>query len=124
MRLDSLMARVAGAYLAVVRRDTSLALRLLKDLQPTAAHREVEGSLWESLAAERLQYARLLLARGDAAEAHRVASTFDQQGISIHQLFLPASLELRARAGRVLGDSMLVQAANARMERLRAASRR
>ena len=106
-RLDSLMARVALAYLAVAQHDTTLALRRFEELIPTAPHQEVESSVWESLAPERLEYARLLLARGKPADAHRVASTIDQPSIFIHQLFLRASLDLRAAAARALNDRRL-----------------
>jgi serine/threonine-protein kinase len=118
-RLDSLMARVASAYIARARADTALALRLFSELEPTADHRQVENSLWESLATERLAYAGLLLAHGDAAEAHRMASTFDHPHVLIHDLFLRPSLELRQRAARALGDATLERRATARLESLR-----
>ena len=74
---------------------------------PTAGHGDLQGSLWESLAPERLAYARILLARGKPADAHRVASTIDHPGILIHQLFLRASLDLRVAAARALNDRRL-----------------
>ena len=106
-RLDSLMTRVASAYLAVAMHDTTLALSRFEALVPTAAHGDLQGSLWESLAPERLAYARILLARGKPADAHRVASTIDHPGILIHQLFLRASLDLRVSAARALNDRRL-----------------
>jgi serine/threonine-protein kinase len=117
-RLDSLIARVSAAYLARARADSSLALRLFAELQPTADHRQLEGSLWESLATERLAHAELLLARGQPATAHRVASTFDQPSILIHELFLRRSLELRQRAARSLSDATLERRAAARLSSL------
>jgi hypothetical protein len=118
-RLDSLMARVAAAYVARARADSARALQLFGDLEPTADHRQVESSLWESLATERLAYAELLLARGEAAEAHRVASTFDHPAVLVHELFLRPSLELRLRAARALKDTLLERQALARLELLR-----
>jgi serine/threonine-protein kinase len=106
-RLDSLMTQVTSAYLAVAQHDTTLALRRFDALVPTATQSDVEGSLWESLAPERLQHARLLLARGRAADAHRVASTFDQPRVLINQLFLRASLQVRIDAAKALNDRRL-----------------
>lgn len=103
-RLDSLMFLVAKAYCAVAEHDTTRALRNFEALVPSATHREMETSLWESLAAERLLFARLLLAHGRFADALRVASTFDQPNVAIHQLFLPASLEVRVAAARALAN--------------------
>ena len=117
-RLDSLMARVSAAYLARARADSTLALQLFAELQPTADHRQLEGSLWESLTTERLAYAELLLARGQAATAHRVASTLDQPSILVHELFLRRSLELRQRAARSLSDATLERRATARLSSL------
>jgi len=113
------MSRVASAYIARARGDTTLALRLFSELEPTADHRQVENSLWESLATERLAYAELLLAHGEAAEAHRIASTFDHPHVLIHDLFLRPSLDVRRRAARALGDAALERQAAARLDWLR-----
>ena len=117
-RVDSLVARISAAYLALARRDSATALKRFASLQPTAVRNQLEGLIWESLAPERLQYARLLLASGDAAAAHRVASTFDSPAVLIHQLFLPASLDLRARAAHALADSALERRARTRLAAL------
>jgi len=117
-RLDSLMWRVSAAYVARARGDTILALRLFGALTPSAEQREVERSLWEPLAPERLAYAQLLLSHGQAAEAHRVASTFDHPGVIIHELFLRPSLELRLRAARALGSLTLERQATQRIRML------
>ena len=76
-------------------------------------------SLWECLAPERLLYARLLMQRGRFADAHRVASTFDQPSIYVHQLFLRPSLELRLAAATALTDTRLRQRALDRLNALR-----
>ena len=113
------MQRTVAAYVAVAQHDTARAMSLFERLVPTAAHGEVEMSLWESLAAERLLYARLLLARGQFADAHRVASTFDQPSVFIHQLYLPASLEIRVAAAHALADRTHESQSRARLASLR-----
>jgi len=122
-RLDSLMLQTAGAYLAVARHDTVKAIAILDALVPTAAHREVEYSLWESLAPERILQCRLLLARGRYADAARLASLFDQPNVFVHQLFLPASLEIRARAANAMGDRVRETRFRDRLTRLRSVVR-
>jgi len=114
-RLDSLMGSVVNAYQVLARGDTTAALRAFGELSPTAARTVLQGSLWETLAAERLVYARLLLARGLPAAAHRVASVFDQSGFYLNPLFLRPSLEIRAQAARMLGDEGLRRQAEERL---------
>jgi hypothetical protein len=116
-RLDTLMAEVVAAYAALARGDTTRALYAFGRLAPRAPTSVVQGSLWESLAAERLVYARLLLATGSSAAAHRTASVFDQPVLYVNPLFLRPSLEIRVEAARALGDDGLRRAAE---ERLRA----
>jgi hypothetical protein len=120
------MTNVIGAYATLARGDTSLAIRRFSALRPTAEHAEVEGSLWESLAVERLRLAGLLLATGDAEGAHRIASTFDHPGILVHGLFLRPSIDLRVRAARAFGDPARGQGRRAGIRRPcpRAARRR
>ena len=118
-RLDTLIDNVAAAYQSLARRDTTGALQAFGALTPTGPTTAVQGTLWESLAPERLVYARLLLATGSPAAAHRVASMFDQPGILLNQLFLRPSLELRADAARALGDETLRRSAEDRLRRLK-----
>ena len=122
-RLDSLIARVTAAYLTLARRDTTSALRLFAALAPSGTITGLQQLLWEPLAPERLEYVRLLLARGDAAAAHRVASGFDQPGLFVHPLFLRQSLALRAQAARALHDDRLVARAEDRLHALSESSR-
>ncbi len=121
-RRDRLMAEVTAGYATLARGDTTAAIAAFEALAPTAIHQEVEGSLWESLATERMVLARLLLARGEWARAHRVASVFDHPGVFVHQLFLPASLAVREAAARGLGDNVLAAAARQRLDGLAASS--
>jgi len=106
-RLDTLIANVSAAYLALARSDSSGALRQFARLAPSAGWAALQTSLWEPLAPERLQYARLLLAQGRYASAHRVASVIDQPGLIVNPLFLRASLALRSAAARALRDERL-----------------
>lgn len=122
-RLDTLIADVAAAYDALARRDTSQALAAFGKLSPRAGPIAVQGTLWESLAPERLTLARLLMATGKAAETHRVASMFDQPGLYLNPLFLRPSLELRVAAARALGDDALRRAAEDRLRQLTPVSR-
>jgi hypothetical protein len=120
-RLDSLVAAITAARASLARRDTAAAIKQFAALKPTANRGDVENSLWESLAAERLVYARLLLASGQPVEAHRVASVVDHPGITIHQLFLRPSLALRMQAATTLKDAALIQEAKDRMAMLASA---
>ncbi len=122
-RLDTLMSNVVAAYQMLARGDTAGAIGRFGALTPRAPTTVVQGSLWESLAAERLVYARLLLATGSPAAAHRVASVFDQPGLFLNPLFLRPSLEIRAQAARALGDENLRRSAEERLRRLAPAPR-
>ena len=68
-----------------------------------------------ALGAERLQYARLLLAANQPAEARAVASAFDASSPTSFALYLRASLELRAQASDRLADARGAQAYRARL---------
>ena len=118
MHLDTLVADVVDAYLALARRDTTAALKAFGALAPRAPRSVLDNSLWEPLATERLVYARLLLATGSPATAHRVASMFDQPGFYLNTLFLRPSLEIRVEAARVLGRESLRRAAEDRLRRM------
>src|SRR5207248_3049096 len=82
---------------------------------PTARANGLEGALWEALAPGRLTMARLLLSRGDALAAHRLASFIDQPEVLIHQLFLALSLAIRLDAARALHDRALEQVVQSRL---------
>jgi serine/threonine-protein kinase len=98
--------RVAGllaTHLAVARGDSAGAVPRLSGL---IAETQSGGLAWDltyPLAPERMLLARLLLARGDYAEAERVASAFDHQEPIAFLPYLPASLMVRLRAARALG---------------------
>ena len=122
-RLDTLIAHVTEAYDLLARRDTTRALRAFARLESRAAPSAIPWTLWESLAPERLIYARLLMATSSPSEAHRIATVFDQPGLYLNPLFLRPSLELRAEAARALGDDALRRVAEDRLRQLTPASR-
>jgi hypothetical protein len=103
------------ARAALARADSAEALRRLSALVPTARRRPLEFDWWESLGGERLALAELLLARGQFAEALRVASIFDSPTPVIYLIYLPASLSVRLRAAQALGDAVLAERFRARL---------
>ncbi|MDZ4674381.1 MAG: serine/threonine-protein kinase [Gemmatimonadota bacterium] len=117
-RVDSLVGSIASAYSALGRGDSATAMARLEVLVPAVPSQVLEGSLWEPLATERIVLAELLLARGEYAKAHRVASVFDHPGVFIHQLFLAQSLRLRVAAATALGEPTLAAAASRRLDQM------
>lgn len=118
-RLDTLMSQASLAWLALAQRDTAVALQRFADLSPSANGHDLQNSLWEALAPERLRYAQLLLAVGRPAEAHRVASTFEHPGIFVHQIFLLSALDVRLRAANAMKDLRLARQAQETIARLK-----
>jgi hypothetical protein len=112
---------VLDGHLALARGDTITALRHFRVLRLDAPRDAVEWSLVESLAIERLLLARLAIARGDYAEAHRVAGVFDHPAPVAYLSFMRPALDVRLRSARALGKSDLVGRYRARMNRLKLA---
>ena len=104
-RYERGLARSLDGFVAMARGDTARAITIFTELVPDAL---VAGDLkWdeaEPRGAERLALARLHLARGEAQLALEVATVFDSSWPVAHFLYLPASLELRARAAEMLDD--------------------
>ena len=100
---DSLLAGSMAARLDLVRGDTSQAIARFSALRPVAGRTYITWGLWQSLAAERIQLAELLLARGEAARAFGVASGFDHFEPIAYVLYWPRSLAVRARAAAMMG---------------------
>lgn len=71
-----------------------------------------------ALALERLEYARLLMARGQYERAIDVANVFDSPWPVVHLLYLRPSLTLRAEAAAALGDRPLEESFRSRLRRL------
>jgi Protein kinase domain len=106
-RLDSLFSRIVAAHLARLRGDTASALTLLAGLTPNAAQGDLTWQPWEALAGERLALGEMLLAGGRPEEAEDVLAELDSHRAVVYILYLPASLELRARAADAAGRSDL-----------------
>jgi hypothetical protein len=102
-RRDSVVAGMMAARLDLLRGDSAKAMLALQRLTPVGTPSDIGWGIWESLPAERLLLARLLLARGLDEEALRVAGSFDHQAPLINVMFLPPSLTLRADAAERLG---------------------
>jgi len=90
-------------------------------LTPSAPRTDLAWQPWESLGAERLVLAELLLRAGRYAESLRVASAFDSPQPVISLLYLPASLRVRERAADALRRPELVSRFRDRLRRLNAA---
>jgi len=123
-RSDSLMWRALDARLAMASADTTGALDKLRTLQPTGFVSDIEWQPWESLPAERLELATLLVARQQFAEAEAVAAYFDSPSPIVYPLYLPASLALRLRIAKAADDRRLVGELEQRLRRLRGDSAR
>jgi hypothetical protein len=110
-----LLGQSVTARAALARGDSAGALKLLQQLVPTAGRGALIWNPWESLGGERLLLAELRLARGEFVEALRLARNFDAPVPVSYVLYLPASLKLRLRAARALGDEQLAQRVRARL---------
>jgi eukaryotic-like serine/threonine-protein kinase len=117
-REEALLARSVSARAALAGGDSTGAMTLLRELVPTTGRGALTWNPWESLGGERLLLAELRLARGEFAEAIRVARNFDAPAPVPYVLYLPASLKLRLRAALTLGDEGLAQRVRARLAAL------
>jgi tetratricopeptide (TPR) repeat protein len=117
-REETLLARSVMARAALARGDSAGALKLLEELVPTAGRGALTWSPWESLGGERLLLAQLRLARGEFAEAIRVARNFDAPAPVPYVLHLPASLRLRLQAARAIRDEGLARRVGDRLAAL------
>jgi len=98
-----LFADALAAQQALLRPDTTEAIKQLRNLNPAVPGDSLSWSMALPLAVERLQLAQLLLARGDYGGALDVASLFDHPKPMVYVAFLPASLTIRIRAAEALG---------------------
>ena len=112
---NRLFADAVRAQALLARGDTSAARARLAALKPSAGVEEIAWSLWEPLGIERLTLAEIALARGEHAEALRLASLLDAPAPFVYLIFRPASLQLRLQAARGLKRQDLVQAYESRM---------
>jgi hypothetical protein len=105
-------------HLALARDDTLEAIAHFRRLRVDVPSESVEWGLMEPLAIERLLLARLLAARGDHADAHRVASQFDHASPVTFLSFVRAAIDIRLNTARAAGRSDLVGRYRARLQRL------
>jgi tetratricopeptide (TPR) repeat protein len=117
-RLDSVLANAMVADLHLARSDTTLARERLLALRPAANRIYMSWGLWQSLAAERMALAEILLARGEASRAIDIASGFDHFEPVVYLLYLPRSLALRYRAATKLGRSDMAKQYGERLKRI------
>lgn len=122
-RRTALLAAAAGAHLFLAAGDTVRALEAFRGLTPVSPRPELQYGLAESLAAERIQLAELLLARGEAEEAWRVAVLFDHPQPVLYVPFLPRSLAVRTRAAEASRGSEWARRARDARARLEALGR-
>jgi tetratricopeptide (TPR) repeat protein len=113
-RSDSVIALAIGAHAALERGDTVGAVRAFGGMAPTAPASAIAWQPWEALAYERLTLARLLLGRGQPADAERIAAEIDDQRPVVHLFFLRPSLVLREECARALGVGLGLSARAAR----------
>jgi serine/threonine-protein kinase len=105
---DRLMAGSVKARVELERGNDAAAAALLHELVTTPF--DSDALKWDEatpMGLERLEYARLLGERGEWRRAIEVANVFDSSWPVVYPLYVPASLELRARAATELGDDGL-----------------
>ena len=104
--LTRMFAHAAVAHALVASRDSARARAAFASLLAEPALEATMLNWFPSggWGAERLAYAQLLLANGEAARARDVADVFDSPSPSSYTLYLAASLSLRASAADAMGD--------------------
>jgi hypothetical protein len=113
-----LVAAQASARLSLLRGDSTGAINELQALKPTARRNDIAWQPWESLGAERMMLAELLLARGNARRAIDVATLIDATEPAAYLYWLRSSLQLRVRAADQLRDASLAKSYRARLSQL------
>jgi hypothetical protein len=113
------LAASIRSHVALATGDTTLAFQRLQALVPAVA----DGDLLKydepmALGIERLEYARLLVARGEYGRAIDVANMFDSAWPPVHLLYLRPSLALRAEAAAAAGERHLEASFRDRLRRL------
>lgn len=117
-RIAGLMSRSVEARATLASGDSAAALELLRQLVPNKRRTDYWWP-WESLPGESLAFAELLYANGDFEEALRIAKNLDAPARPVTDLiYLPASLALRLRIARQLGDARLEQRCRERLSAL------
>jgi tetratricopeptide (TPR) repeat protein/tRNA A-37 threonylcarbamoyl transferase component Bud32 len=102
-REASMLADAVEARITEARGSHEAAIEAYRALSPSAPPSRLYWQFHESLAAERIRHARLLLATGSYDEALRIASIFDHAVPFTYVMYMAPSLEIRARAAEALG---------------------
>jgi hypothetical protein len=119
-RVARIRAGSAAAHATLARGDTVAAMAQLRAvlLEPVPNGLELDWDVARPRGLDRLVLARLLLATGDARGALETASVLDSPSPAVFSLYIPAGLELRARAADALGDVNLASRFRERLKRL------
>jgi serine/threonine protein kinase/Flp pilus assembly protein TadD len=118
--VDNRFARSARAFVTLARGDTTRAATAFKQLlSDPVPGTDIEWDVAAPRGIERLTLARLLLAEGDFQTAIQVANVFDAAWPSVHLLYLPGSLEVRAEAAAAISDNRLAAQFRNRLAALR-----
>jgi hypothetical protein len=112
------VAAEGSARLSLLRGDSTRAITELQALKPTARRNDIAWQPWESLGAERMMLAELLLARGNPRRAIDVATLIDAPEPFAYLYWLRSSLQLRVRAADQLHDVRLAKSYRARLSQL------
>jgi serine/threonine-protein kinase len=120
--VHALAAASLAAHVALVRGDTTEAIRRFTPMPPVAPRDSLAWEFLEPMAADRMTLAQLLLARGRAREALDVLSIFDHPAPVAYFAFVRRSLELRVRAATLLGRSSVAAELRERLRALGAAA--
>jgi hypothetical protein len=106
-RRDRLVRDAIAARLKLLEGDSVTALRMLRELRPSAPRQQLAWDAWESLGPERLELARLLFARGSLQEAFGVATQLDATEPLTYPLYLRSSLMLRLQIAEAMKNAKL-----------------
>ena len=117
-RVDRLLASAINARVILLKNDSVGAIARLQDLRPSAQRSGIAWQPWESLGAERILLAELLLARHEDDGAYRVAALLDATEPLAYPLYLRRSLTLRLDVARRRGDLRRERELTARLRAL------
>jgi serine/threonine-protein kinase len=118
LRSYGVLADVLEGWSALARADTSAAVERFTEVRPVGSPAGLEWSLWEPLAAERLQLARLRLATGELEAAIEAAESLDHPQPVVYVAYVAESLRVRVRAAEEQGDAERARQYRARLDRL------
>ena len=119
-RPNASLARSVRAFATLARGDSTRAAAMLRSVvSEAAAGSELAWDMAAPRGIERLILSRLMLAAKDYRAALQVANVFDAAWPSVHLLYLPGSLEVRAEAAAAGPNSNLAAQYRSRLAALR-----